>query len=92
MLLTDGAKPEESLIASIHAKGEIHVEYYQIDGLLSHQFQDIIWRACGKNLLESGIEQIAHRRQYGSIVINDQYGSVIIHGAKVIIFRQEIIR
>ena len=58
MLLTDGAKPEETFVTIVDTEGEIHVEHYQIDSLLGHEFQDVFGIGCGEDLLESSIEQV----------------------------------
>ena len=92
VLLADGAKPEESLVAVVHAEGEVHVEQHDVDGLLRHQFQYVVRLGCGQHLLESAIEQIAHRRENRCVVVYNQNRSVLVHAAKVIIFRQEIIQ
>jgi hypothetical protein len=71
MLFADGAKPKQTLIATVHTKGKVHVEQYDVYGLLCHQFQDILWLGGGQHLLESAVQQILHCRQYSGIVIND---------------------
>ena len=88
MLLSDGAKPEESLLPCVQAKRKVHVEQDDVYGLLSHQLEDVVRSLQGQDLLKNAIQQIAHRRQDRGIVINDKYGSVFVHGAKVRIYRQ----
>ena len=70
-LLTDGAKPEETFVTIVDTEGEIHVEHYQIDSLLGHEFQNVFGIGCGEDLLESGIEQVTHRCEDGSVVVDD---------------------
>ena len=71
MLLTDGAKPEKTFVTIVDAEGEIHVEHHQVDRLLGHDFQDVFGIGCGEDLLESGIEQVTHRCEDGSVVVDD---------------------
>ena len=85
MKFADGAEPEQTLAASINPESEVHVKQHNIDGLLSHGLCNVVGTRYCQYLSEGFLQQVSHRRQNSGVVINYQYGSVLVQWSCILI-------